>query len=221
MRGFSGLIYEFTNDLVTSSAFPCLVRIPFYLTDLNSIIRELLNKIIAISISGTYIRIRSQFRENMHYIIRLLCRSSLLNDLIISMIKPWEYPIPLGLSNEISNGSELEKIFSCGFSFAELGLSLLLFKISKSSRKYFSKETIKPLEVSVIKEAKYFPLILRNLCNKCKGDYLCIKVCPEGKIIIGSDDFPYATNICTGCRLCTSICPCNAIKLAVQLELED
>ena len=67
----------------------------------------------------------------------------------------------------------------------------------------------------------YRPLIDRSICVGCS---LCVKICPEGCIVMKKDsqnkklkpkiNYDY----CKGCGLCAKECPVKAIKMAKDYE---
>lgn len=218
-RNYGKLVCEFTKDLASISSYPVIVRLPLFFTEIPEVIKELHKVIEYLIFTSTYLAFHSNFLKERYEIYRIPCRSSSINDLAVSLLRPWEQSIKIGVSTEVCSINEVNKLFSLGFSIVELGLSLLYYnlRINENIKVYTLP---KPIEKVVEEHKKYAPIIIDELCNKCNGQYLCVRLCPEGILKIGKNGLPYAFNECSGCLLCTTVCKRNAIRLGVQIKLD-
>ncbi len=233
-HGFERLMIEIVRDAVSFSSSPILVRIPINMSYEYSKILDMLNSIgiEAVVFSGTYVR--SQLMPGQEKELNVLTRSSELTDYIISVGKPWESPIPVGISTEIGFYEDLLRIFSSGFKIVESGFDLLLMG-KKSALETLRKleEKMKELGVSkldeLVKENKLFrehrrgitAYIDEDLCTTCNKEYLCVNACPYAAIETGISK-PYVNEQkCSGCMFCVHVCPVNAIKTGFTVKIEE
>jgi len=221
-RNFDRLLYEIVHDATSMSSKPVAVRLPFSIPRIQELLGQLAMLNIAfISVSSTYLCYKSSYINGKLAILKTLCKDSSLNDLVLSLTRPWVIKgVNVVLSIETLDEHFIMKALDMGIKLFELGLSTFMLDLPSLLARI---KKLKPKEVIEVSEEPIrgsMTIIVSESCDTCNGNYLCVKTCPEKALKIGKRGIPESLKPCSGCNLCVTLCPKNAIELALELKID-
>lgn len=222
-RSFNRLLYEIVHDITSMSLKPVAVRLPFFIPELRDLVERLSALNIAfVAISSAYLHYKVSLTDERTTIRKALCKDSSINDLILSLIKPWTIRKDnIVLSIETLDEEFIIKSLSVGIKAFELGFSTFMLNMPSLIAATKTIKRVTTVETLEVPSKGPVVIVVSDKCDTCNGNYLCVKMCPENVIKINERGFPEQLRSCSGCNLCVSVCPENAIKLAFELEVKE
>mgnify|MGYP003875510021 CR=1 FL=1 len=217
------IISEVVGDAASMLSVPVAVRLSFLTPGLRETLSHLSGLGVEfIALSVTYVSYRLVRRGGAALSMPSLCRDSALNDLLVSLVKPWSAEgVPLALSTEVSGSEVAGELLGYGFRVLEVGLSLILAAALGEPLRGVALPPAKVKEAAPTRPPARAAPIISERCDRCGGRHLCVRLCPEGALAVGPDGLPVLTKVCSGCGLCLSVCPRGAIEMAYQVEVEE